>query len=122
MSKSRISSDNFRTFSTCGTSEYTAPEIVEGLGHGRAFDWWTLGCSLYEMVHKISPFYDDDRSEMFDKILNDEPVFSDEISEGLVDLIKGLLEKDQEKRMEFVKQIKTHKFFSGLDFQKVLRK
>ena len=62
MSKSIICSDDFRTFSICGTSEYTAPEILEREGHGKAFDWWTLGCCLYEMVHKISPFYSDDRS------------------------------------------------------------
>jgi len=36
--------------------------MIEGLGHGRAFDWWTLGCCLYELIYQISPFYDDDRN------------------------------------------------------------
>jgi serine/threonine protein kinase len=116
MSKSTISSDNFKTFSTSGTSEYIAPEILKGLGHGTAFDWWTLGCCLYEMVHQISPFYADERNKMFDRILNEQPIFNSEISEELIDLIKGLLEKNPEKRMDFVKQIKTHNSFNGIDF------
>lgn len=122
MSKSRISSDKAKTFSICGTSEYTAPEILEEQGHGRAFDWWTLGCCLYEMVHQISPFYSDDRSEMFDKILNEDPIFTEPISESLIDLIKGLLEKNPDERLNFAKQIKTHKFFSGINFQKIFGK
>ena len=62
MSKGNAASDEFRTYSVCGTSEYTAPEILESEGHGKAFDWWTLGCTLYEMLFKISPFYSDNRT------------------------------------------------------------
>lgn len=96
--------------------------MIAGHGHGRAFDWWTLGCCLYELIHRISPFYDDDRNEMFEKILNDQPIFMEETSESLKNLIMGLLEKNPEKRMEFVKQIKNQRFFADIDFKKVLRK
>jgi len=59
---------------------------------------------------------------MFEKILNDQPIFMEETSESLKNLIMGLLEKNPEKRMEFVKQIKNHRFFADIDFKKVLRK
>ncbi len=36
--------------------------MINKIGHGRAHDWWMLGCCLYEMVYKISPFYSDDRT------------------------------------------------------------
>jgi serine/threonine protein kinase len=59
---------------------------------------------------------------MFDKILNEDPIFTEPISESLIDLIKGLLEKNPDERLNFAKQIKTHKFFSGINFQKIFGK
>ena len=32
-----------RTNSFIGTLEYMAPEIIEGTGHGKAVDWWSMG-------------------------------------------------------------------------------
>ncbi len=34
----------------CGTPEYLAPEVVNKVGHGKAVDWWSLGCIIYEML------------------------------------------------------------------------
>lgn len=59
---------------------------------------------------------------MFEKILNDEPTFNEEISHSLMDLIRTLLCKNPQKRMKFAKDIKNHPFFSGIDFQMVYLK
>ena len=59
---------------------------------------------------------------MFEKILNEEPSFPTGTNRNLIDLMKKLLEKNPEKRMELAKNIKTHLFFSKIDFEKVSRK
>merc|ERR1739848_52806 len=48
-----------RTFTLCGTPDYLAPEVVLGLGHGLAVDWWTLGILIFEMLASYPPFYDE---------------------------------------------------------------
>ena len=59
-----------KSYSFCGSPEYLSPEMLqENMGHDRRLDIYSLGVLLYEMLTGLPPFYDEDSTKMFDKVL-----------------------------------------------------
>lgn len=56
-------------YSTVGTPDYIAPEIFQGKGYNETVDFWSIGIILYEMVVGYPPFFSDEPSETYKKIL-----------------------------------------------------
>ncbi|XP_040998723.1 serine/threonine-protein kinase tricornered-like [Juglans microcarpa x Juglans regia] len=103
-------------YSTVGTLDYMAPEILLKKGYGMECDWWSLGAIMYEMLIGYPPFCSDDPRITCRKIINwktclkfpEEP----KISEEAKDLICHLL-CDVETRLgtQGVEEVKAHSWF-----------
>lgn len=116
---SRSMSDSVeKSNSFVGTEEYVAPEVISGEGHDFAVDWWSLGIVLHELIYGTTPFKGANRKETFHRIITKEPELSGATT-PLRDLIKKLLEKDPERRIQ-VKDIKSHDFFKGVKWDTIL--
>jgi serine/threonine protein kinase len=54
----------------CGSVKYLAPEMLRKIGHGKALDWYLVGVLLYEMLIGMTPYYSQDREELFSNIIS----------------------------------------------------
>lgn len=108
-------------YSTVGTPDYIAPEVLLKKGYGMECDWWSLGAIMYEMLIGYPPFYSDDPITTCRKIINYHIFlkFPDEIkiSAEAKDLIcKLMCDVDERLGTRGVEEIKKHPFFTGVQW------
>ncbi|CAG8544008.1 1788_t:CDS:1 [Cetraspora pellucida] len=103
-----------------GTPDYLAPELLLGIGHTTAVDWWSLGICLFEFLVGYPPFNDDTPQVIFRNILDNDIQWPPEgfLSTEAKDFISKLLNKTPEKRPS-VDEIKAHPFFNGIDWEHI---
>ncbi|KAL9227601.1 hypothetical protein vseg_003273 [Gypsophila vaccaria] len=111
-------------YSTVGTPDYIAPEVLMKKGYGMECDWWSLGAIMFEMLVGYPPFYSDDPMTTCRKIVNwrTHLKFPEEakLSSGAVDLISKLLcYVNQRLGSNGADEIKAHPWFDGIDWGRI---
>ncbi|KAJ8506669.1 hypothetical protein OPV22_007555 [Ensete ventricosum] len=111
-------------YSTVGTPDYIAPEVLLKKGYGMECDWWSLGAIMYEMLVGYPPFYSEDPMSTCRKIVNwrNHLKFPEEakLSAEAKDLICRLL-CNVEHRLgtKGAHEIKAHPWFKGTQWEKL---
>ncbi|KAL8158346.1 uncharacterized protein LOC141675803 [Apium graveolens] len=111
-------------YSTVGTPDYIAPEVLLKRGYGMECDWWSLGAIMYEMLVGYPPFYSDEPMTTCRKIVNwrTHLKFPEEatLSPEAKDLICKLL-CNVERRLgtKGAYEIKAHPWFAGIEWDKL---
>ncbi|GAB2265956.1 hypothetical protein Dimus_000990 [Dionaea muscipula] len=111
-------------YSTVGTPDYIAPEVLLKKGYGMECDWWSLGAIMYEMLVGYPPFYSDEPMSTCRKIVNwrHHLKFPEEakLSREAKDLIcKLLCNVDQRLGTKGADEIKAHPWFKGIEWDKL---
>uniref|UniRef100_A0A5B7A2A9 non-specific serine/threonine protein kinase n=2 Tax=Davidia involucrata TaxID=16924 RepID=A0A5B7A2A9_DAVIN len=111
-------------YSTVGTPDYIAPEVLLKKGYAMECDWWSLGAIMFEMLVGYPPFYSDDPMSTCRKIVNwrTHLKFPEEakLSAEAKDLISKLLcNVNQRLGSKGADEIKVHPWFKGIDWDKI---
>merc|ERR1712032_1034996 len=112
-----------KTYTTCGTPDYFAPEVISSTGHSNAVDWWTLGILTFELMGGHSPFESAYPMQIYSKVMKgiSKVPFPPKCQGPVGDLIKVLLKKEPSERLPMrpggVSNLREHKWYTGFDWK-----
>lgn len=99
----------------CGSPSYAAPEMILGETeyYGSRVDVWSVGVVLYVMVCGFLPFEDANQDKLYKKIIEGKYALPSFVSEPCKDLIRKVMNVDQEKRYT-IAEIKMHPWYKSI--------
>ncbi|XP_061995532.1 uncharacterized protein LOC133713501 [Rosa rugosa] len=109
-------------YSTVGTPDYIAPEVLLKKGYGMECDWWSLGAIMYEMLVGYPPFYSDDPVTTCRKIVHWKNHLKFPVEARLTPEAKDLISRflcDVEHRLRTADQIKAHPWFRDVQWDRL---
>mmetsp|Transcript_23229 Transcript_23229/g.53454 ORF Transcript_23229/g.53454 Transcript_23229/m.53454 type:complete len:815 (+) Transcript_23229:67-2511(+) len=116
-----------KTYTTCGTPDYFAPEIIASTGHSSMVDWWGLGILLFELMTGHPPFESPYPMQIYSKVMKgiSRVPFPPKCQGPLEHLIKSLLKKEPSERLPCrpggVDNLRKHEWYSGFDWDAYYR-
>mmetsp|Transcript_96553 Transcript_96553/g.201752 ORF Transcript_96553/g.201752 Transcript_96553/m.201752 type:complete len:771 (+) Transcript_96553:341-2653(+) len=114
-----------KSYTTCGTPDYFAPEMVGSCGHNQAVDWWTLGILTFELMTGHPPFESATAMLIYQKVQAgiDRVHFPKGCKGAAEDLVKNLCQRSPSKRLPMkvggIDNIKKHSWFSDFSWEKM---
>lgn len=115
-----------KTYTTCGTPDYFAPELIASTGHTNAVDWWTLGILTFELMSGHPPFESAYPMQIYSKVMKGiaKVPFPPKCQGPVGDLIKAFLKKEPSERLPMrpggTKNVKDHKWYGGFDWDQMM--
>jgi len=111
-----------KTYTTCGTPDYFAPELIASKGHTHAVDWWTLGILVFELLSGHPPFESATPMQIYRKVSRgiDKINFPAKLKGPAEDLVKGLCRPAPSERLPMRKggttNIRKHPWYTKGNF------
>lgn len=110
-----------RTYTTCGTADYMAPEVMRCQGYNRSADYWAFGVLVYEMLTGMAPFASKSDRERHAKILSAAILYPSDFNLHAKDLVARLCVVDISHRLGMmaagIEEIQDHQFFADVDWR-----
>lgn len=112
-----------RTFTTCGTADYMAPEVMLFKGYDRMVDLWALGVFVFEMLAGYVPFETHNQQNRYHKTLNAIIKFPPSFDKDAEDLVRKLCVLEPSKRLGYgvngFQELRAHEFFAGINWSEL---
>jgi len=114
-----------KTFTTCGTPDYFAPELIASKGHTVAVDWWTLGILNFELLGGHPPFESASPMQIYQKVTKgiNKVSFPKACKGAAETLIKGNCHANPSERFPMKKggtnNVKNADWYKGFDWDKM---
>ena len=110
-------------YSTVGTPDYIAPEVLSQRGYGKECDWWSLGVILFECVAGYPPFYADEPMQTCRKIVNWRQTFTfpeeatTKFSAECIDFINRMVcDRSERLGQNGIDDFKAHPWMASVDW------
>lgn len=108
---SNIMKDGMFLYSSCGSPNYAAPELINGKYYnGSSIDIWSCGVILYTLLTGTLPFNEKQTAKLYHKIRECKYNMPPHLKSGAKDLINRMLQQDPLNRIT-IPEIKQHEWF-----------